>query len=239
MTASAKNKRGLGRGLDSLLPPLDDKIKTRATVSEIGIKRSPTYREIEIDRIVPGRLQPRTIFDEDEISDLATSIQEHGILEPLIVSPISDSRYELIAGERRLRAAQKVGISRIPAVIKDVDPESMLLMSLVENIQREDLSPIEEARAYKTLVDQFSYTQDQVSKKVGRSRSAVANSLRLLDLPGYIQEDVLLGKYTAGHARTLLTITDASERENLRQKLIAGLSVREAEEEARKRERRA
>ena len=227
-----KIKKGLGRGLDTLLPPLE----------ESGLESSQShtsFREVEIGKIVPGRLQPRTVFDEDEIEDLSSSVAEHGILEPLVVSPLGDDRYELIAGERRFRAAQKIGLTHVPAVIKNVDSESMLLISLVENIQREDLSAIEEARAYKTLVDQFLYTQEQVAKKVGRSRSTVANALRLLELPNEIQDDILMGRYSAGHARAILAISSHEEREKLRQKLLAGISVREAEEEARKRQGRS
>ena len=220
-------KRGLGRGLDTLLPPTEN-VETHVV----------SYKEVNIDNVVPSRLQPRTLFDEDQIADLANSISEHGVIEPLIVSSLPNGRYELIAGERRLRGSKKAGLSKVPVVIKDVDSESILLMSLVENIQRQDLNPIEEANAYKTLMEEFNYTQEDAAKKLGKSRSSIANTLRLLDLPEEAKEDVLMGRYTAGHARSLLSITDIREREKLRQKLISGISVREAEIEARVKEKR-
>ena len=223
MSDMNKAKRGLGRGLDTLLPPKP----------EMTVESTSCYREVDISSIVPGRLQPRSMFDEEQISSLSLSIEQIGILEPLVVTPLKDGRYELIAGERRYRASNKIGLQKVPVVIKDVDSENMLLMSLVENIQRQDLNSIEEAKAYKILMEQFSYTQEEVAKKLGKSRSSVANTLRLLDLPELFQEDIILGKYSAGHARALLVIENEAEREKLRQDLINGVSVRTAEETAR------
>ncbi len=161
-------KRGLGRGLESLIPP---PIEDAGGVSK-------KFRMISVDSITPNRLQPRTVFDEEKIKELSASIREQGIIQPLAVSPLSDGRYELIAGERRLRASKLAGLSEVPVFIKDVDSEQMLALSLLENIQREDLNPIEEARAYQELIAQFGYTQfpEDVAEKLGKSRAAVANT---------------------------------------------------------------
>lgn len=213
-------KRGLGRGLESLIPP---PIIT-------GEEKGAGFRKIPVNSIGPNRMQPRTVFDEEKIRELAESIREQGVIQPLIVSPKEDGRYELIAGERRLRAARMAGLEEVPVVIKKVDDEALLALSIIENIQREDLNPIEEATGYRELMEQFACSQEDVAKKVGKSRSAVANSVRLLSLPQIMQDDIVAGRYSAGHARAVLAVENLHERLKLREKIIAGTStVRDVE----------
>ncbi len=207
-----QTKRGLGRGLESLIPP--------PVTPEGGTGAQGGYHLLDVDSIVPNRQQPRTVFDEEKIRELADSIKEQGIIQPLAVAPISEGRYELIAGERRLRAARMIGLDKVPAVIKEVDDEGMLAISIIENIQREDLNPIEEARAYNELVGQFGYTQEDVARKVGRSRVSVANSVRLLKLPQVVQEDVASGRYSAGHARAILAVDGIHAQLRLRERIL-------------------
>ena len=217
-----QSKRGLGRGLDSLIPP----------PVHAAEKIEPTrgYHLLEIDSIVPNRQQPRTVFDEEKIRELADSIKEQGIIQPLTVAPLGENRYELIAGERRLRASRMVGLEKVPAVIKEVDDEGMLALSLVENIQREDLNPIEEARAFQELIAQFGHTQEDVAKKVGKSRVAVANSVRLLKLPQVVQEDVANCRYSAGHARAILSVDGIHAQLKLRERILREMpTVRDVE----------
>jgi len=205
-----QQKRGLGRGLESLIPPpiaMPEKISR-------GLQTVP------IDQIVPNRLQPRTIFDDEKIRELADSIKEDGIIQPLIVCTLPDGRFELIAGERRLRASRIAGLTEVPIIIKNVDQAGMLAISLIENIQREDLNPLEESRAYQELIDQFGLTQDNVAKRIGKSRVAVTNSLRLLRLPRVVQEDVAQGKYSAGHARAILAVESIHEQLKLREWIV-------------------
>lgn len=216
-------KRGLGRGLESLIPP---PIVTEQSEPE----EQNTQKKVPTDKIIPNRLQPRTVFDEEKIRELSESIKEQGILQPLVVTPTSDGRYELIAGERRLRASRLAGLEEVPVVIKKVDDETLLSLSIMENIQREDLNAIEEARAYQELATQFSLTQEDIAKKVGKSRVAVANGLRLLSLPRVIQEDVACGRYSAGHARAMLGIISLHEQLKFREMMLKELpTVREIE----------
>lgn len=213
-------KRGLGRGIESLIPPT---VQPEPT----GDKR---FRMVPVDKIIPNRLQPRTVFDEDKIKELADSIKEQGVLQPLAVSALPDGRYELIAGERRLRASKLAELKDVPVFIKDVDDEKLLTLALLENIQREDLNSIEEARAYQELVEKFGCTQDVVAQKLGKSRVAVANSLRLLKLPRVIQEDVANQRYSAGHARALLSIPNLHDQLKLRERIMRETpSVRDVE----------
>jgi len=215
-----QTKRGLGRGLESLMPP------PAAIISN----SDKQHRAVDIGSIVPNRLQPRTIFDEDKLRELASSIKEYGVLQPVIVSPISGGRYELIAGERRFRASKMAGLTNIPVVVKDVDDEKMLALSLLENIQREDLNAIEESRAYQELIEKFGYTQDAVAKKLGKSRVAVANSIRLLKLPRIVQDDVANERYSAGHARALLSLNNLHEQLKMRERILKNMpSVRDVE----------
>lgn len=205
-----QQRRALGRGIESLIPP-------PLTVKGEG---ENGYRMMSLERLVPNRQQPRTIFDEEKIRELADSMKENGILQPLVVSPLPDGRYELIAGERRLRAARIAGLAEVPVVIKSVDQDSVLALSILENIQREDLTPIEEAMAYQELIHQYQTSQEDVARRVGKSRVAVTNSLRLLKLPRLIQEDVTSGRYSAGHARAMLGITSVHDQLKLRELII-------------------
>lgn len=218
-----QQKRGLGRGMESLIPP---SIIDAATQTS----NNNGYRNTPIDSIVPNRLQPRTIFDEEKIRELSDSIKEQGIIQPLVVSPMNDGRYELIAGERRLRACRLAGLNEVPVVIKKVDDEGLLALAILENIQREDLNPLEEARAYQELICQFDYTQEEVAKKVGKSRAAIANGIRLLSLPRVIQDDVASGRYSSGHARAILSIEGLQDQLKVREKIIREMpTVRDVE----------
>lgn len=208
------SKRRLGRGLDALIP---------------GAKQS-IVQSIPIDRIDPNPRQPRRDFDVESLTGLAQSIKEHGIVQPLVVRRNGD-RYELVAGERRLRAAEMAGLTEVSAIVGDFDDRRAMEMTLIENIQREDLNPIEEAIALKRLRDEFGLTQEELSSRLGKSRPAIANSLRLLSLEDEIQESVSRGTISAGHARALLGVTDSSLRLQLHQEIVTkGLSVRQTEE---------
>lgn len=219
------NKRvGLGRGLGALIP------QTAAPAAAV--------EEVDVDLIVPNPHQPRTVFEPEALEELAQSIREHGVIQPLVVSrkPESDgtSVYQLIAGERRLHAARKAGLAKVPVIVKEASPQGLLELALVENLQREDLGPLEEAVAFQRLVEEFAMTQEAVAGRVGRSRSAVTNSLRLLSLSDELQSSLARGEISAGHARALLSIDDASERRRVWQQIIqAGLSVRDAERAAK------
>lgn len=224
MEKHMQTKKGLGRGFDSLLPPP----QTLKAEKETGATNT-----VPIDSIVPNRLQPRTIFDDGKIRELADSIKEEGVLQPLLVSPLPDGRYELIAGERRLRASRLAGKTEVPVIIKKADDTGMLALSLVENIQREDLNAIEESIAYQELVEKFGLTQEDIAKRVGKSRAAVANSLRLLKLPQVVKDDVACGKYSPGHARALLTVEGIHEQLRLREWIVKNTpSVRDVEKKA-------
>ncbi|HZT07436.1 MAG TPA: ParB/RepB/Spo0J family partition protein [Chloroflexota bacterium] len=208
---------GLGRGLDALIP-----------------RGGSGIQEIEVGRISPNPLQPRQRFDQESLVELAASIREHGILQPVIVTR-DGAGYTLIAGERRWRAARLAGFATIPALVKDASPESSLGIALVENLQRADLSPLEEAAAYHELVETFHLTQEQVAARVSRSRVAVANRLRLLTLPGHTKALLADGAISEGHARALLGCADPRDLDALADRIVAeGLSVRETEELVRR-----
>ncbi len=210
------NKHGLGRGLDALIPTEQEGIET--------------IQEINIDEIVVNNKQPRKDFDEEKLEELAASMEQHGVLQPVILRKVGRG-YELVAGERRWRAAAKAGIKKIPAVVKELSDGDVLEIALIENLQREDLNPIEEASAYKQLMDEFGLTQEELAKRVGKSRSQIANTLRLLNLEEEILKFIFEGKLTAGHARALLSIEDKKLRYGLAKKISnEGLSVRQAEQ---------
>lgn len=214
-------RKALGKGLSALIP--DSKLIADS-------RQQSVISEIEIERIAPNRYQPRTFFDEEEISRLASSIRSKGIIQPLMVRRSSDGWFELIAGERRLKAARLAGYKRVPVIIREADDEEMVELTLIENLQREDLNPIEEAKAYQRLINEFKLTQDKVSEKVGKDRSTIANSLRLLSLPFEIQEELKTGRISVGHAKVILSIHDETGRLRLFQRIIKdGLSVRETE----------
>src|SRR5882672_9258719 len=213
-------RKALGRGLNALLS---------ADQSAIAEESA----DLAIDLIDPSPVQPRSHFDDRSLQELAMSIRENGIVQPVLVRP-NGTRYELVAGERRWRAAQSAGLSRIPAIVRDIPNERVLELALIENIQREDLNAIEEARAYKNLIDTVGLTQEVVAERVGRDRSYVTNFLRLLRLPEDLQELVQAGRISTGHARTLLGLPDVAAQRRLARKIIErDLSVRATEQTVR------
>jgi ParB family chromosome partitioning protein len=214
------NRRmGLGRGLDALIPG--------------GSNRHAAVEQVDIDLIAPNPHQPRTVFDSETLDELAESIREHGVIQPLIVSrpeAPGGAPYQLIAGERRLLASRRAGLDKVPVIVKEASPQGLLELALVENLQRQDLGALEEAFAFKRLGEEFALTQDAIATRVGRSRSAVANSLRLLTLSEEMQASLARGEITPGHARALLGIEDAEERRRAWRRIIEGhLTVRDAE----------
>jgi ParB family transcriptional regulator, chromosome partitioning protein len=223
--AKKKRKMALGRGLDALIPDL-------GTVEGISGTSSATRKDYflcEIDMIRPNRYQPRRQFPADEMEALADSVRSQGIIQPLLVRA-DEIGYELVAGERRLRAASLAGLDRVPVVVKDVSDAKMLEISIVENIQRENLNPMEEADAYHRLINEFNLTQDQAAERVGKSRSAVANFLRLRQLPDPIKATIMDGVLSMGHARALLGAdTPAKQQRAFREVIARKLSVRETE----------
>lgn len=212
------NRKALGRGLGALL----------SSDRTIDLGSEPS--EVDLDSIVPGPMQPRTHFDEAGLESLAESIRSHGIVQPLVVRR-RDGGYELIAGERRWRAAKIAGLTRVPVVVKEVPDESLLEIALIENIQREDLNPIEEAQAYKKLIENVGLTQEALASRVGRDRSYITNYLRLLRLPEDLQRLVRERRLSTGHARTLLALTHPDLQRRLARQIIeGGLSVRATEQ---------
>ena len=197
--------------------------------TETGFNAQSEDMNIGIEEIVPNPNQPRTHFNETELEELAQSIKEHGILQPLILRENGD-KYEIIAGERRYQAAKIAGLDEVPAIIRDVDDETMLELALIENLQRTDLNPIEEAKGYKQLKEASGMTQEELAKTVSKSRSTITNSLRLLDLPEEVQQMLYDGKLTAGHARAILAVPDDGNRVKLAERVVEeGLSVRATE----------
>lgn len=210
-------KRRLGRGLEALIPGI---IKEEHEVS---------IKDVPISKIKANPYQPRTTFDEEKLKELANSIAEHGIIQPLIVSSEPDG-YVLVAGERRLRAAQIIGLDKIPCLIKEVDPEKKIKLALVENLQRDDLNPIDEAKAYQCLMEEFGFTQEKMAKTLGKSRSAIANTLRLLSLPPDVQKELAAGNLSAGQARALLGIKDEQKVSGMAREIIRNkTNVRQVE----------
>ncbi len=225
----AKEKRsGLGRGLDSIL---DDNFVS------LDLDKTEGPSTLKLSDIEPMSGQPRKSFDPESLAALARSIEEHGILQPIIVreNPLLEGTYEIIAGERRWRAARDIGLSEVPVIILDADDLKAAQLALIENVQREDLNPVEEAFGYRTLIERFDLTQEEVSSKVGKSRSAVANSLRLLDLPEKALEMLQGGELTAGHARALLSLKNEEDILMLAERIKArGMSVRDVEATVRR-----
>ncbi len=216
----------LGKGLDALIPD-SGSVKELSGTAAVEKK---DYFTCEIDMIRPNRYQPRRLFSSDELDDLAESIRSQGIIQPLLVRKDDKGGYELVVGERRLRAASLAGLNHVPVVVKDVSDEKMLEISIVENVQRENLNPMEEAEAYFRLITEFNLTQDQAAERVGKSRSAVANFLRLRQLPEPIQASILEGQLSMGHARALLGAdTPAKQQAAFRDVMAKKLSVRETE----------
>jgi len=217
---------GLGRGLGALIPP---------GAAEHRAPSGTGYREIPITSIRPNPYQPRDAFDEQALGALADSIREVGLLQPVLVRPAGDG-FELIAGERRWRAAQRVGLQAIPALVRETDDNTALEQALVENLQRDDLNPLEEAAAYQQLIEDFHLTHEQVASRMGKSRAAISNTLRLLQLPPSIQRAVREGQLTMGHARALLGTPDRAFQEAMAKRIVKeDLSVRQVEEAVRAR----
>ncbi len=215
---SKTRRSGLGKGLGSLIPA--------DVEGDEG-----TFRELNVDEVTPNRYQPRDHFDEESLSALAASIAEVGVIQPIVVRASDDDGYELIAGERRWRAAKRAGLPSIPAIIRDSDDLASLETAVVENLHRQDLNALEEAAAYQQLIEDFALTQDQVATRVGRSRSAVANTIRLLHLPAPVQRLVIEGQLSAGHARALLAAPDAASQQALARRVVKErLTVRDIEE---------
>lgn len=222
---SAKKRGGLGRGLNALVSEAE--YETGGSAASASNAASET--KLPIEDIVPNPNQPRIHFNETELRELSESIQEHGVLQPLLVRKHGNG-YEIIAGERRYQASKLAGLEELPVIIKDVNDEEMLALALIENLQRSDLNPVEEAKGYRQLIDASGMTQEALSKAVSKSRSAITNSLRLLDLPEVVQQMIFGGKLTAGHARAILAVPYEDARIRLAEKVVAeGLSVRATE----------
>ena len=214
----ADKRPALGRGLSALIPD-----------APVAAPPSERALEIDIDRLRPNRDQPRTAMDESKIEELARSIKSNGIIQPIVVRKADDG-YEIVAGERRWRASQRAGLLKVPVVVRDIPDEQMLAAALIENIQREDLNPIEEAQAYRRLVDEHQLTQEQIAEAVGKDRSSVANYLRLLKLPTEVRSNLSAGALSMGHARALLALSDEAEQLRVSREVVAkNLSVRETE----------
>ncbi len=210
-------KTGLGQGVNLLFPQEDE---------------GERYFECEIEKIIPNQQQPRNYFEEEGLNELAQSIKEHGIIQPLVVTAPENGTYQLIAGERRLRASQRAGLKKIPVIIRNItNDDSLLELALIENIQRKDLNVIEEAEAYNKLIEKFHYTQEQTAQRVGKKRSTITNILRLLQLPAYIKTDLQQGTLSEGHARVLLKLIDnPSDLQAIHDQIIQqNLSVRQTE----------
>lgn len=251
----AHNKRGLGRGLGALIPSAPVTAMgspgTGSTASPGPADAAVTgtiprpahaqpggepfigahYAEIAVDAVTANPRQPRQAFDEDALAELAASIREVGLLQPIVVRPLTPGRYELIMGERRWRASQQAGLERIPAIIRDTADTDLLRDALIENLHREQLNPLDEAAAYRQLLDDFGATHEELASKIGRSRPHISNTLRLLQLPSGVQRRVAAGVLSAGHARALLAMDDPAMQEHIAQRIVAeGLSVRAVEE---------
>ena len=209
-------RKALGRGLSALLGTPD--------------LEADHLREIDIDRVLPNSHQPRKNFDEEALNELANSIREHGVVQPVVVRPLEDGFFQLIAGERRWRAAQRAGLGRVPAVVREAGEHAALELALIENLQREDLNPIEEAQAYERLIVDFGMTQEEVAQRVGKNRATIANMLRLLRLPPEVQQWLRENRLTTGHAKALLSLNDLDAILDSAKKIIqANYSVRQAE----------
>jgi ParB family chromosome partitioning protein len=220
-------RRGLGRGLEALIP------STPAEAEAAGLEpvNGASFSELPVSAIKPNARQPRTVFDEDELAELVHSIREVGLLQPIVVRPDGLNSYELIMGERRLRASKSAGLETIPAIVRETADEDMLRDALLENLHRSQLNPLEEASAYRQLLDDFGCTHEELADRLGRSRPQISNTLRLLRLSPAVQRRVAAGVLSAGHARALVSVSSAEIQDRLAQRVVAeGLSVRALEE---------
>jgi len=246
------NRRGgLGRGLGALIPTMhaEDDIAESPAVARTVVATDGGYpdhdiraarlapvpgarfQEVRVDSIAPNRRQPRQVFDEESIEELKSSIQQVGLLQPIIVRETGPGRYELVMGERRWRAAESLGLELIPAIVRDTRDDAMLRDALLENIHRADLNPVEEAAAYQQLLEEFEVTHEELARRIGRSRPQISNTIRLLNLPAPVQRRVAAGVLSAGHARALLSLENSDEQESIALRIVSeGLSVRATEE---------
>lgn len=217
--------RGLGRGLDALLGGVREDEQITADSAEV--------RMIPIGAITPNPHQPRREFSEDALNDLAASIESRGVLQPVLIRPLGGEKFELVAGERRLRASKKAGLNEIPTLVRDMTDQESLAIALIENLQREDLNAVEEALGYQQLQQEFGLSQEELARQVGKSRSAVANSLRLLNLPETVQVDIQTNSISAGHGRAIMAVPDMEPQSELHRRIMDnGLTVRQAEAQA-------
>lgn len=233
---ATKKPKGLGRGLDALLGA------DAGVIDQMGVPATKPGSEpsvLDVDRMRAGKYQPRTRMDEGALNELAESIRSQGIMQPILVRPLTGKdkgHYEIIAGERRFRAAQLAGLNEVPVLIREVPDENAAVMALIENIQREDLNPLEEAQGLRRLIDEFNLTHQEAAEAVGRSRSAATNLLRLLELANPVQDLLMLGRIDMGHARALLALTGSEQVAVAQHVVLKGLSVRETEELVRRRQ---
>ena len=219
-----QRKGGLGRGLGALIP-------TGPATAEVAMVEGARFAELPIDAIVPNHAQPRQVFDEEALKELEDSLREVGLLQPIVVRPLDGGRYELIMGERRWRAAQRVGLTEIPAIVRDTPDTAMLRDALLENLHRSQLNPLEEAAAYQQLLADFGATHEELALRIGRSRPQISNTIRLLGLPPTVQSKVAAGVLSAGHARAILGLSSPEAMDAMAHRVIAeGLSVRSTEE---------
>jgi ParB family transcriptional regulator, chromosome partitioning protein len=230
-----QQRRGLGRGLGALIPTAPS---AAGTAERDGIPDAPGrdvlgayFEEIHVGAVTPNPRQPRQVFDGDALEELAASIREVGLLQPVVVRKVMPGHYEIVMGERRWRACQLAGLTEIPAIVRETSDDDLLRNALIENLHREQLNPLEEAAAYQQLLDDFSATHEELARKIGRSRPHISNTIRLLNLPPAVQKRVAAGVLSAGHARALLGVEDAAAQEQLAHRIVAeGLSVRAVEE---------
>ena len=224
-------KRGLGKGLGALIPSSEPQVDAKPAASAGVTDDVAVYAELPITQITPNPRQPRTVFDDEALDELAFSIREIGLLQPIVVRPATGDGYELVAGERRLRASIMAGLTAIPAIIRETDDDDLLRDALLENLHRANLNVLEEAAAYQQLLSDFGCTQEELATRIGRSRPQVTNTLRLLNLPPDVQRRVAAGVISAGHARALLSLSDPDAMSAMATRIVAeGLSVRAVEE---------
>ena len=223
-------KRGLGRGLDALLGGITDTAARESATPDTAVAAGDeSFRRLPLDLIRRGRHQPRRIVEESALEELAHSVRARGIVQPIVVRPLGSGSFEVVAGERRWRAAQMAGLDEVPAVVRECSDQEAAVVALIENIQREDLNPIEEAHGYRSLADEFGLTHQELADAVGRSRSSVSNALRLLDLNDDVRALVEQGELDMGHARALLALSGAAQSETAAEVVRRGLSARETE----------
>ena len=231
MSPSKQHPGGLGRGLGELFVRTDEDVAEIAHRPSEPLGDGSWFAEIPVDQIRPNASQPRRTFDDEALDELAASVGEVGLLQPIVVRPVGPDAYELVMGERRWRAHQRVGLSTIPAIVRATDDADMLRDALLENLHRVQLNPLEEAAAYQQMIDDFGLTQDQLADKIKRSRPQISNTIRLMKLPASVQRRVAAGVLSAGHARALLGLEDPADQERLAARIVAeGMSVRATEE---------